>query len=95
MFVILEALKRAVWVESKPKFFGILRLLGCGVLGDGLGALTDSVLGELTRQQQSDGGLDLPRGDGAPLVVVSQTASLGGDSLKDVVHERVHDGHGL
>ena len=53
------------------------------------------MLSQLTGQQKSDCGLDLPRGDGAPLVVVSQAAGLGGDSLEDVVHERVHDGHGL
>jgi len=39
--------------------------------------------------------LDLARGDGGPLVVVSQTASLGGDTLEEVVDKGVHDGHGL
>ena len=29
------------------------------------------------------------------LVVVRQTGRLGGDTLEDVVHERVHDAHGL
>jgi len=53
------------------------------------------VLGELTRQQQAHGGLDLPARDGGALVVVGQTASLGGDALEDVVDERVHDAHGL
>ena len=71
------------------------RLLGGGVLGDGLGALTDSVLGQLSGKEQPHGSLDLAGGDGAPLVVVSETAGLGGDALKDIVHERVHDGHGL
>ena len=66
-------------------------LLGAGVLGDGLGALRDGVLGQFTGEEEPDGGLDLPRGDGGPLVVVSQTAGLSGDSLEDVVHERVHD----
>ena len=33
--------------------------------------------------------------DGGPLVVVSQTASLGGDSLEEVVDKGVQDGHGL
>ena len=70
-------------------------LLGGGVLGDSLGALGHGVLGQLTGEEQTDGGLDLPRGNGGPLVVVSQTAGLGGDALEDVVHERVHDGHGL
>lgn len=70
-------------------------LLAGGVLGHGLGSLTDGVLGELTGQEEPDSGLDLPRSDGASLVVVSKTAGLGGDALEDVVHERVHDGHGL
>ena len=30
-----------------------------------------------------------------PLVVVSQLASLGSDALEEIVHKRVHDGHGL
>ena len=49
------------------------------------------MLGQFTGEEEPDGGLDLPRGDGGPLVVVSQTAGLSGDSLEDVVHERVHD----
>ena len=53
------------------------------------------MLGQLSGQEETDGGLDLTRGDGGPLVVVSQTASLGGDALEDVVDEGVHDGHGL
>ena len=70
-------------------------LLGAGVLGDGLGSLRDGVLGQLSGQEEPDSGLDLPGGDGGPLVVVGETRGLGGDSLKDVIHERVHDGHGL
>ena len=70
-------------------------LLGGGVLGNSLGAFTDGVLSQLTGEKQSHGSLDLPRGDGASLVVVSKTASFSGDTLKDVVHERVHDRHGL
>ena len=48
-------------------------LLGGGVLGDSLGTLRHGVLGQLTGQEEPDSGLDLPRGDGAPLVVVSET----------------------
>ncbi|CAG6010675.1 unnamed protein product, partial [Menidia menidia] len=66
-----------------------------GVLGDGLGALGHGVLGQFSGQQQAHGGLDLPGGDGGPFVVVSQAGSLGGDALKDVVHEGVHDAHGV
>ena len=53
------------------------------------------MLGQFTREEQTNCGLDLPGGDGATTVVVGQTASLGGDALEDVVHERVHDRHGL
>ena len=70
-------------------------LLGAGVLGDSLGALRDGVLGELTGEEEPDSGLDLAGGDGGPLVVVSQTAGLSSDSLKEIVDEGVHDAHGL
>ena len=70
-------------------------LLGAGVLGDGLGALRDGVLGELTGEEEPDSGLDLPGGDGGPLVVVGEPGGLGGDALKDVVDKGVHDGHSL
>ena len=53
------------------------------------------MLGKLAWEEKPDGGLDLPGGDGGPLVVVGETRGLGGDSLKDVIHERVHDRHGL
>ena len=53
------------------------------------------MLGKFTGKEQPDGSLDFPRGDGAPLVVVSEARSFTGDSFKDIVHERVHDGHSL
>ncbi|KAG7218946.1 hypothetical protein INR49_019393 [Caranx melampygus] len=70
-------------------------LLGAGVLGDGLGALRDGVLGQLSGQQEADGGLDLPGGDGGALVVVGEAGGLTGDALEDVADEGVHDAHGL
>ena len=70
-------------------------LLGAGVLGDGLGALTDGVLGQLSREKQTHGSLDFSAGDGGSPVVVGKTAGLGSDSLKDIVDKAVHDGHGL
>ena len=70
-------------------------LLGGGVLGDSLCTFRYSVLGKFTRQQKPYGSLDLPGGDGRPLVVVGQAGGFGGDALKDVIHEGVHDGHGL
>uniref|UniRef100_A0A671TM57 Histone H2B n=1 Tax=Sparus aurata TaxID=8175 RepID=A0A671TM57_SPAAU len=60
-----------------------------------LGSLRHGVLGQFTGQQQADGGLDLPGGDGGALVVVSQTGGLTGDALENVTDEGVHDAHGL
>lgn len=68
-------------------------LLGAGVLGHGFGAFRHGVLGQLSGEQQADGGLDLPGRDGGSLVVVSQAGSLASDALKDVVNKRVHDAH--
>ena len=53
------------------------------------------MLSELAGQQQTDGGLDLAARDRRALVVVSETGGLGGDTLEDVVHERIHDAHRL
>ena len=70
-------------------------LLAAGVLGHSLGALADCVLGKFTGQVQPHGSLDLSAGDGVLPVVVGQTRGLCGNPLKDVVHEGVHDAHGL
>ena len=51
------------------------------------------MLGELTGQQQTDGGLDLATSDRRALVVVSETGRLGGDALEDVVYKRIHYAH--
>ena len=87
----MVALKRAGFLMVK----GRSCLLGAGVLGHGLGSLRDGVLGQFSGQEKPDRGLDLPGGDGRPLVVVSQTRSLSSDPLEDVVDKRVHDAHGL
>ena len=71
------------------------RLLAAGVLGDGLGAFAHRVLGQFTGEKQTHGRLDLARRDGRLLVVVRKAGSFTGDALEDVVHERVHDAHGL
>ena len=70
-------------------------LLGAGVLGDSLGALRHGVLGQLSGEEETDSSLDLPGSDGGATVVVGETAGLSSDTLEDVVHEGVHDGHGL
>lgn len=57
---------------------------GRGVLGDGLGTLGNSVLGQLAREDQTDRGLNLSRGDGGLLVVGSELGGLSGNALEDV-----------
>ena len=69
-------------------------LLGRSVLGDGLGAFRDGVLGELTREQQADSGLNLSGRESGLLVVADQTAGFTSQALEQIVDERVHDGHG-
>ena len=45
------------------------------------------MLGQLSGQQEPDSGLDLPGGDGGPLVVVGELAGLTGDPGEQVVDE--------
>ena len=73
-------------------------LLGAGVFGvfgHSPGSLRHGVFGQFSGEEQTDSGLDLSGGDGASPVVVSQPTGLSGDTLKYVIHEGVHDGHGL
>ena len=53
------------------------------------------MLGELTREEEPDRGLDLAGRDGGLGVVLGELGRLPGDALEDVVDERVHDEHGL
>ena len=53
------------------------------------------MLGQLTRQVESHSSLDFPAGDGVLLVVVGKLRSFSGHTLEDVIHEGVHDAHGL
>ena len=90
----MAALKRAFGVVVVLIFFRHT-LLGGSVLGDGLGSFRDGVLSQLSGKEKSDSRLNLPRGDGCPLVVVSETGSFGSDPFEDIVNEGVHDAHGL
>ena len=88
------ALKKAGgWISCSKMSDGYL--FGAGVLGDGLGALADGVLGQLTREEKPNRGLDFAARDGRLAVVVGELGGLVGDALEDVVDERVHDAHGL
>ena len=53
------------------------------------------MFGQFTGKKQTNSGLDLARGDGGFLVVVSKAGSFSSDALEDVIHERVHDAHGF
>ena len=53
------------------------------------------MFGQFSWKQKANSGLDLPGGNGGPLVVVGKTAGLSGDALKEIIDERVHDAHGL
>ena len=93
---MLECIRNLYLIKFGPKKGRFGRdLLRGGVLGDGLGSFRHSVLGQLTREQEPHSGLNFPGGDGGPLVVVGQTGRFSGDSLENVVHERIHDGHSL
>ena len=72
-----------------------MTLLAAGVLGHSLRPFADCVFAQFAGQVKADGCLDLAAGDGVLLVVVGQAGRLGGDTLEDVVHEGVHDAHGL
>jgi hypothetical protein len=64
---------------------------GGGELGHSLGALGHGVLGQLTREQQADGSLDLAGRQSLLLVVSGQAGSLQSQALEDVVDEGVQD----
>ena len=68
-------------------------LLGAGVFGDGLCTFADSVFSQFTGEEQSNGGLDFPGGDGGPLIVVSKAGSFSSDTFENVIDKAVHDGH--
>jgi len=56
-----------------------------GKLGDSLGALRDSVLGELTGEDEADSGLNFARSHGGLLVVAGQVLGLDGNLVKDIL----------
>ena len=69
LFYLIFLVYSVSWVVLKRT--GVLRcclaagsLFGGGVLGDSLGTFRDGVLGQLTGQEQTDGGLDLATADG-------------------------------
>ena len=63
--------------------------------GDSLGPFGDGVLGQFTRQDQSNGRLDFSGRHGRLLVVSGQLGGFSRDLFEDVVDEGVHDAHRL
>lgn len=79
--------------KTKPFVFPLVFLLvhsrihlfrGRRVLGDGLGALRDSMLGKFTWEDETDRGLDLARRNGRLLVVGSKLGGLSRNTLENV-----------
>merc|ERR1712167_534578 len=51
------------------------------------------MLGQFTRKQKPDGGLDFTGANNTPLVIIHQSTNLGNNSLEDIIHKTIHDGH--
>merc|ERR1719233_2135738 len=60
-----------------------------------LAALAHGVLGELPREDEAHGRLDLARRQRVLLVQAAQVAGLLAEALEGVLHARLHDRHGL
>ena len=65
----------------------LLSRTGGGILGDGLATLGHGVLGQLTRQEETHGCLDLSTSQSGLVVVAGKINGLVGESLEDIVHE--------
>ena len=88
----IRAYLPADWCRSATSTSKLVELV---VLGDSLGSLTNSMLGQLARQQETDGRLDLSACDSRPLRVPCQADSFVCQPLESIVYERVHDVHRL
>lgn len=53
------------------------------------------MVGKVTWKDELNGGLDVRGGKGDLLLVSGELGGFDGDSLEDIVNERVHDGHTL
>lgn len=91
IFVLIKQSKRGRCLDDRSRNSSYSE---GAVLGDGLGALADGVLGELTWEEETDGSLDLSGGESVLAVVSDESGALSGDLLEDVVDEGVHDAHG-
>ena len=64
-------------------------------LAHGSGSLSDSVFGEVSREDELDGSLDIVGADGVLSLASVELGSFEGDSFEEVDDETVHDAHGL
>ena len=69
MFFKMRGPKKGLLVD-RSRF---VDLFAAGVLRHGFGSFADGVLGEFTRQEKSDSGLDFPRRNGLLLVLERQS----------------------
>ena len=69
--------------------------LGLRELGHGLGCFGHGVLGELTRKDQTNSGLDVLAAHGLSLGVADEATGFGGDLLEGVHAKGVKDSHAL
>lgn len=53
------------------------------------------MLGEFSRKQETNGGLNFTGCEGLGVVVGSKLSRLGGDALEEISDKGVHDAHGL
>ena len=80
------------------KFSGLKKDLFMWQESDGavsLGTFRDGAFCQFTSKEEPDGGLNLPRGDGGPLVAIGQLGSLSSDTLKQIINKGVHGAHSL
>ena len=87
-FSYFVVLKKTVFV-----FATVWHLLAARVFCDSLGALTNSVFGQLTGQKKTHGSLGFPRRHGLFAVVGAQLLAFSADSVEQIVDETVHDRH--
>jgi len=94
MFCLFGLLSVSLEETARERLTRGERLRG-GKLGDSLGPFGDGVLGQFTRQDQSNGRLDFSGRHGRLLVVSGQLGGFSRDLFEDVVDEGVHDAHRL
>ena len=91
----MRAIKARLSCKNHHSMSLIRDHLFAGILGNGLCALRDRMLGQFTREHETDGRLYLSGREGVFLVVLAQLPSLRSDLVEGVTDQRSHDHHGL